>query len=104
MGDAFIATTQESAYAAATQRPELHGPPMYFTPDWDAAKASVEPLAALELAIVVTGHDRAMRGPEMRAALHALADDFDRVAVPDHGKYVLHPASVASGNAYVPVK
>jgi len=102
VGDAFITTAQESAYAAATQKPELHGPPMYFTPDWVSAKASVERLAALEPEVAVTGHGRAMRGPEMRAALHALARDFDRIAVPDHGKYVLHPANVASGNAYVP--
>jgi len=100
-GDAFITTAQESAYAAATQRPELHGPPMYFTPDWESAKTSVERLAALEPEIAVTGHGRAMQGTEMRAALHALARDFDRVAVPDHGKYVLHPANVEQGNAYV---
>lgn len=102
VGDAFITTAQESVYAAATQRPELHGPPMYFTPDWGSAKTSVKRLAALEPEIAVTGHGRAMRGAEMRAALHALARDFDRIAVPDHGKYVLHPANVAQGNAYVP--
>lgn len=102
VGDAFITTAQESAYAAATQRPELHGPPMYFTPDWGAAKTSVERLAALEPEIAVTGHGRAMQGAEMRTALHALARDFDRIAVPDHGKYVLHPATAANGTAYVP--
>ena len=67
------------------QRPEMHGPPMYFTPDWGSAKTSVGALAALEPEIAVTGHGRAMRGAEMRAALHALARDFDRVAVPDTG-------------------
>lgn len=102
VGDAFITTAQESAYAAATQRPELHGPPLYFTPDWVAAKSSVERLAALEPETAVTGHGRAMRGAGLRAALHALARDFDRVAVPDHGRYVLHPANVAGGNAYIP--
>ena len=102
VGDAFVTTAQESVYAAATQRPEMHGPPMYFTPDWISAKASVEALAALEPETAVTGHGRAMHGPEMRAALHALARDFDHVAVPDHGKYVLHPASVEDGGAYEP--
>jgi len=86
--DAFITTAQESAYAVATQRPELHGPPMYFTPDWVSAKASVETLAALEPEIVVTGHGPAMQGAEMQAALHMLAREFDRIAVPEHGKYV----------------
>jgi glyoxylase-like metal-dependent hydrolase (beta-lactamase superfamily II) len=87
-GDAFITTAQESAYAALTQAPAMHGPPMYFTPDWVSARASVEQLAALDPELVVTGHGRAMRGAEMRQALHTLARDFDRIAVPEHGRYV----------------
>lgn len=87
-GDAFITTNQESAYAVAVQRPELHGPPMYFTPDWAAARTSVERLAALEPELAVTGHGPALRGAEMRAALQTLARDFDRLAVPDQGRYV----------------
>jgi glyoxylase-like metal-dependent hydrolase (beta-lactamase superfamily II) len=81
-GDAFITTRQESAYAAVTQTPEMHGPPMYFTPDWESAKRSVRALAALAPEIVVTGHGAAMQGPQMRAALDALAQRFDEVAVP----------------------
>jgi glyoxylase-like metal-dependent hydrolase (beta-lactamase superfamily II) len=87
-GDAFITTNQESAYAVAVQRPELHGPPMYFTPDWVAAHASVIKLAALEPRVVITGHGPAMGGGEMLQALHTLANDFERIAVPAHGKYV----------------
>jgi glyoxylase-like metal-dependent hydrolase (beta-lactamase superfamily II) len=87
-GDAFITTRQESAYAVATQQPEVHGPPMYYTPDWPSARASVERLAALEPELAVTGHGPALRGGEMREALHRLAANFDRVAVPEHGKYV----------------
>jgi glyoxylase-like metal-dependent hydrolase (beta-lactamase superfamily II) len=87
-GDAFITTKQESAYAVATQRPELHGPPMYYTPDWESARESVRRLAALSPELVVTGHGRALHGQEMRDALNTLARDFDRVAVPAHGKYV----------------
>ncbi|HUR60732.1 MAG TPA: MBL fold metallo-hydrolase [Opitutaceae bacterium] len=81
-GDAFITTRQESAYAAMTEKPEMHGPPRYFTPDWDAARESVRRLAALEPELVLTGHGRAMQGPEMRDALHTLARDFDRIARP----------------------
>ena len=82
-GDAFITTAQESAYAVLVQRPELHGPPMYFTPDWQQAEQSVQRLAALEPERSVTGHGPALHGSEMRRALHALASDFRRVAVPD---------------------
>lgn len=102
VGDAFITTAQESAYAVATQRPEMHGPPMYYTPDWVSAKISVETLAVLEPEVVVTGHGRAMRGEQMRQALYLLAQDFDQVAAPDHGKYVLDPATAGLGNAYAP--
>jgi len=87
-GDAFITTRQESAYAAITQAPEMHGPPMYFTPDWDNARRSVQKLAALSPETVVTGHGQAMQGPEMRDALNVLADRFDEIAVPETGRYV----------------
>jgi glyoxylase-like metal-dependent hydrolase (beta-lactamase superfamily II) len=87
-GDAFITTNQESAYAVAIQLPELHGPPMYYTTDWSQARESVRALAALEPERVITGHGSAMSGAEMRAALHTLANDFDRIAVPESGKYV----------------
>ena len=104
-GDAFITTKQESAFAVATQRPELHGPPMYYTPDWENARRSVERLARLEPELVVTGHGPAMHGPAMRTALHALARDFDQVAVPEKGRYVDEPARAdRTGVTYVPPK
>ncbi len=88
VGDAFITTNQESAYAVMTQKPELHGPPMYYTQDWLSARRSVERLTALEPELVIAGHGRAMAGPEMRRALQTLARDFDQVAVPAEGRYV----------------
>lgn len=81
-GDAFITTDQESAYAVATQKLELHGPPMYYTPDWDEAERSVGALAALDPELAVTGHGRALSGPELQSGLRALAREFRRVAVP----------------------
>jgi glyoxylase-like metal-dependent hydrolase (beta-lactamase superfamily II) len=103
-GDAFITTRQESAYAVALQKPEMHGPPMYYTQDWQDARRSVELLASLEPEFVVCGHGHAMRGRGMREALHALAREFDRVAVPEHGRYVDHPARPETGSAYAPPK
>jgi glyoxylase-like metal-dependent hydrolase (beta-lactamase superfamily II) len=85
-GDAFITTAQESAYAVMVQRMELHGPPMYYTEDWAAARDSVRDLSDLEPELVITGHGRAMQGAEMRRALRELADRFDEVAVPEHSE------------------
>jgi glyoxylase-like metal-dependent hydrolase (beta-lactamase superfamily II) len=87
-GDAFITTNQESAYAVAIQRAEMHGPPAYFTTDWESAHRSVERLAELEPETVVTMHGHAMQGPRMREALHELARRFEEVAIPEHGRYV----------------
>ena len=99
-GDAFVTTAQESLYSVITQAPELHGPPMYFTPDWHAARLSVQKLAALRPARAVTGHGRAMAGPAFVAALDELARDFEQVAVPRDGTYVAAPAREEDGSAY----
>ena len=87
-GDAVITTAQESAYAVATQKEELHGPPMYFTPDWERARSSARDLAALEPELLLSGHGRALQGPAVQRALRELADRFDEVAVPEDGRYV----------------
>lgn len=100
VGDAFITTAQESAYSVALQKPEMHGPPMYFTQDFDASKVSVDRLIALEPEIAVVGHGRAMRGPLLRQSLQELSRRWDEVAVPQDGDYVEHPARPEDGTAY----
>ena len=86
-GDAFVTTKQESAMSVLTQAMELHGPPMYFTPDWDAAQASVRALADLQPELAITGHGVPMEGQALRDALHSLAMNFDALARPRHGRY-----------------
>jgi glyoxylase-like metal-dependent hydrolase (beta-lactamase superfamily II) len=93
-GDAFVTTKQESMMAVIEQRPEMHGPPAYFTPDWDAARLSVGRLAALQPAVVATGHGVPMVGPRMEDALDFLAENFDDIARPTHGRYVRRPATM----------
>ena len=72
MCDAFVTTRQESVYAAVTQAPEMHGPPG-TTRLIGSARESVRRLASLKPELAVTGHGRAMQGPQMRAALEKLA-------------------------------
>ena len=86
-GDAVSTTKAESVLAIATQRPELHGPPAYYTSDWDAAKRSVEKLAELRPFTVAPGHRKPMAGPEVADALMDLAVRFDEVARPKRGRY-----------------
>lgn len=91
-GDAFVTTRQESAIAALTQRPEIHGPPAYYTPDWVSARRSVERLAELEPLRVATGHGPPMGGEQVARDLRRLARDFDQIALPRRGRYVERPA------------
>lgn len=91
-GDAFTTTKQESMLAAATQRVELHGPPMYFTPDWESARTAVERLAALDPEMAITGHGRPLGSSALRAGLRMLARDWAMLAMPRQGRYVDEPA------------
>ena len=91
-GDAVVTTKQESALAVLSQRPEMHGPPAYYTSDWGAARASVQALAALDPQVIATGHGAPMHGPAAAQALRDLADHFDELAVPKKGRYVNQPA------------
>ncbi len=88
VGDAFVTVRQESLYKVYTQKCEISGPPNYFTPDWTAAKASVERLNELRPDLAITGHGLAVQGDTLATGLDELARNFDALAVPDHGRYV----------------
>lgn len=91
-GDAVTTTKQESLLAVATQRIEVHGPPAYFTIDWDAARESVRRLASLQPEVLATGHGVPLRGAAMRDSLHRVAAQFDSRERPKFGRYSQRPA------------
>lgn len=102
-GDAFTTTKQESLVAALTQRAEIHGPPMYFTPDWDRARASVKHLADYAPTAAITGHGPPLRGERLQDGLRNLAAHFDVWARPARGRYRDTPAITdGSGVVHVP--
>jgi glyoxylase-like metal-dependent hydrolase (beta-lactamase superfamily II) len=87
VGDAFCTTKPESFFEATlAQHTELHGPPSYFTSDWDQAKISVRKLAGLQPLVVIPGHGKPLSGPDVPRALEQLADDFEKIAIPDNKK------------------
>jgi glyoxylase-like metal-dependent hydrolase (beta-lactamase superfamily II) len=86
-GDAFCTTKPESFFEVAlAQKPELHGPPAYFTWDWEKARQSVTSLAGLDPLTVAPGHGKPLTGQEVPAALRRLAAQFDLLAVPPNRK------------------
>ncbi|MEO6931165.1 MAG: MBL fold metallo-hydrolase, partial [Chitinophagaceae bacterium] len=102
-GDAVVTTKAESFWFTALQLKKISGPPKYLTSDWLSSAASVEVLAALEPDIIASGHGKPIRGNGMRKSLHNLADHFQKLAVPFHGRYIHQPAlSDDSGVVHIP--
>lgn len=102
VGDAFVTTKQESLLAVLSQTQQIHGPPAYFTSDWQAARRSIETLARLRPEVAATGHGRPMSGDTLRGGLQELLarwDDF----MPSYGRYVRSPAITdEQGVEYLP--
>jgi len=91
-GDAFVTTNQNSGIAVATQREEFHGPPAYFTCNWEEARKSVEKLNNLNPAAAGTGHGVSVRGLDLELGLNGLAHHFAELSIPSEGRYVKQPA------------
>lgn len=87
-GDAFITVRQDSLYKVLTQQEEINGPPRYLTTDWQAAWESVKKLQNLHPASAVTGHGAPISGEPLTSGLKNLVDNFDKLAIPDYGKYI----------------
>ncbi|CDQ21143.1 MBL fold metallo-hydrolase [Halobacillus karajensis] len=87
-GDAFITVKQESSTAVFIQHQHIHGPPAYFTHNWEDAEASVKELASLQPSVVITGHGLPMEGELLNKQLHDLAENFKELAVPKHNRKI----------------
>ncbi|RXJ01890.1 MBL fold metallo-hydrolase [Anaerobacillus alkaliphilus] len=87
-GDAFVTVKQDSLYKVLTQEQEISGPPRYFTTDWKDAWDSVKRLASLKPAVAITGHGLPMAGELLTSSLETLVNEFDKLAIPDYGRYV----------------
>ncbi len=87
-GDAFVTVRQDSFYKVLVQKEEVHGPPRYLTTDWPAARDSVRLLNDLQPLLAITGHGTHLEGAPLAEGLQNLSQNFDELALPDHGKYV----------------
>jgi len=100
-GDAFITCDLDSAFVALALREEVRGPPQFMTQNWPQAETSVFRLEMLEPELAVTSHGHPMRGDTLRAALHALTRDFERLTVPKQGRHVGRAARDAPDASYL---
>lgn len=89
-GDALATLNQDSWVSNVTEKQEFHRPPSPLTPDWTAARESVEKLAALEPRVVAAGHGKPFTDANTAEQLRQFSDTF---AAPSHGRYVPVPAT-----------
>ncbi len=88
-GDAVATMDLDSWTTQLTHERELARPPAPFTPDWDAANASMRRLAELRPMVLAAGHGRPMEGLGVPAALDAFAAGRHR---PEDARYSEEPA------------
>jgi glyoxylase-like metal-dependent hydrolase (beta-lactamase superfamily II) len=88
-GDAFVTLDMDSWVELARRTPEPCNPPAPLTTDWDAARRSVENLAALEPRAAAAGHGLPIAGDGVPDALNRFARHF---APPAQGRYTIAPA------------
>lgn len=96
-GDALATTKAESVLPTLLKQEHLSGPPAFVVYDWGAAGKSVKKLADLQPQTIAAGHGPVMQGEGVAQQLDRLADDFQRLSVPQRGRYKNVPAVVGSG-------
>src|SRR4051794_19640123 len=79
VGDAFCTTKPESFFdAAIVQTPELHGPPAYFTSNWNDAIDSIHRLSLLHPVTLAPGHGKPLAGSEIEQKFSVFASSFGK--------------------------
>jgi len=86
--DALVTTSQEDLYQVVTQKVEISGPPRYLTTDWEAAEKSARSLHKLQPRFLIAGHGQPVEGDVLREGLDRLMNNWNELALPDHGEYV----------------
>lgn len=99
-GDAMVTMNLDSWVEQVCRTPELCNPPAPLTTDWDAARRSVEQLAALEPQAIGAGHGLPLAGEGLPDVLRDFAATF---TPPPQGRYVVAPAHAGpSGVEWIP--
>jgi glyoxylase-like metal-dependent hydrolase (beta-lactamase superfamily II) len=96
-GDAVITIDQEHITKLVSQVRMFHGPPHYFTHDWNAAAESIHKLSHLRPRTVAAGHGLPMSGADVA---DKLTDFALRFTPPRHGRYVNDPALADENGIY----
>lgn len=96
-GDAIATMNLDSWASQITEKREFCSPPKPFTTDWQAAKRSINLLAALDPNVVAAGHGQPISSTDTAQQLKEYAYQFQP---PPRGRYVHNPA-IADENGVI---
>lgn len=99
-GDAFATADMDDWVAVNTWPKRISHSPTPFTPDWEAARASVLALADLNPTVVAPGHGRPIEADDVAVRLREVADE---TIAPTGSRYSGRPAVYAPDGALVSV-
>ena len=101
-GDALATMDLDSWATKVTHTQRLSRPPTPFTPDWQAARRSLEQLTALEPTVIGAGHGPPLTASGTAARLRHFVEH--RFTLPRRGRYAAAPieADADTGITYVP--
>ncbi|WP_182199478.1 MBL fold metallo-hydrolase [Paraliobacillus salinarum] len=85
-GDAIATENPESALSIVFPISKIHGPPAFFTEDWDKAKQSIQQLIQLRPKLLLAGHGLPIEGDAIQEGLEHLYQNFDELAIPNNKK------------------
>jgi glyoxylase-like metal-dependent hydrolase (beta-lactamase superfamily II) len=99
-GDAVATLLMDTVVGLVSKKQIMMGPPTPATPDWYAARKSVERLAELKPATVAAGHGDPMFGA---AATVGMRNAAQWLRIPQNGRYIAEPAEFDEhGVRYLP--
>jgi glyoxylase-like metal-dependent hydrolase (beta-lactamase superfamily II) len=93
-GDALSTTNQNSLTSVIKQEKVLHGPPSYYTINWQQAKKSVFDLSNRMPKAVGAGHGLPMFDNELYIGLERLKLKFESSEIPSEGHYTQMPVEI----------
>ena len=99
-GDAVATLNVDKISGMLAKTPSVSPPPMPVTPDWYAARKSINRLAELQPRLIAAGHGEPVFGASATVQIKHLSDVF---RIPQTGRYVAEPAEFdAQGVRYLP--
>ncbi len=81
-GDAFSTLREDTLISFANRKQRQAGDDEYVTLDWEAERNSIRRILDLKPSLVITGHEKPLRGGELARRLESILGQMNEIAAP----------------------